>query len=265
MKTRHQVSSSATQCSHCDPQMDPATNATQAGEGGRDPHEVPHHPSPIEMLPTRPRSAQRPRRQKQMALKHGVPQPTSGLCQHDVVAGTQGLRVHGQTAMLRHVHTACRRGMAFCRSPMQKSLGSRLARGARQGPENLMGQRGKPFAGSSLSSNTPQGRETAACLGKDRRSAGFGTLLRPAHLTVLMQLSISRSHAEAEQLQMPGARRQSGTAAPTAQQQRRFLRSHCTACQPVSIPWAWAESRDTCHCRMRTRSDECSSRPLWLL
>lgn len=54
------------------------------------------------------------------------------------------------------------------------------------------GPKGKPFTGSSLYSNTPQGRETAACLGKDRRSAGFGSMLRPAHLIVLMQLSISR-------------------------------------------------------------------------
>lgn len=57
-------------------------------------------------------------------------------------------------------------------------------------------------------------------------------MLRPAHLIVLMQLSISRSHAEADQLQMPGAWRQSGTAALTARRRRRFLRSHCTACQP---------------------------------
>lgn len=84
-----------------------------------------------------------------------------------------------------------------------------LAKGKSQGAENLMGQRGKPFAGTSLSSNSHRGRETAACLGKDRRSAGFGPLSRPAHLIVLMQSSINRSHTE--QLHLPGAWRLSGS------------------------------------------------------
>lgn len=63
--TRARLQKAVISCRHRKPSAviathtkDPATNATQAGEGGNDPYELPYHPVPIEMLPTPPRSHQ---------------------------------------------------------------------------------------------------------------------------------------------------------------------------------------------------------------
>lgn len=61
--TRARLQKAVISCRHRKPsaviathKRDPATNATQAGEGGNDPYELPyHHPVPIEILPTPPR------------------------------------------------------------------------------------------------------------------------------------------------------------------------------------------------------------------
>lgn len=136
VKSHHHVSSSGIQCSHRDPhKLDPATNATQAGEGGRDPYEVPHHPSPIEMLPTRPRSPQRSRRQKQMACPN--PHPAYVSMTSSLPPRSDDTRSDSNVATCTYSMSP-RDGILQISDAEKPGLwaGPGLAR---QGPENLMG------------------------------------------------------------------------------------------------------------------------------
>jgi hypothetical protein len=151
-KSRHQLSSSESQCSHRGPQNQPRDKC----HAGRGEATIPTNCRLIQ--PDRGAthtslepSSGRPLRQRQTASKHGVPQHPSGLSQHDVVSITQGQRRRSDGNVVPSVQYRCRRGMAFCRSPMQKHLGAGLL------AENLKGWRAKPAAGLSLSGARPQG------------------------------------------------------------------------------------------------------------
>ena len=135
--------------------------------GGHDPYELPSHPA---RQPDRGAthtslepSSGRPLRQRQTVSKHGVPQLPSGLSQHDVVSITQGQRRRSDGTYNTDVAAGWHSADLRCRNTLALPCWPRTSRAG-----------AKPSAGLSLSGARPQGLETVACLGKDRRSAGFG-------------------------------------------------------------------------------------------